>query len=152
MDGAVRAALAPQTSIDTNEGSGFTSIADLQGSDSAFMGLSGTSSSNEIPISVTTLRPSALDKIEAFLIRGERRQAYHFALDQKLWAHAMIIASGIDKDAWQEVVNEFLKTELASQTVSSTSTPTMGALTGREGLRVVYSLLSGQGAKSGTLF
>ncbi|KAE9391652.1 hypothetical protein BT96DRAFT_888541 [Gymnopus androsaceus JB14] len=148
VDGAVRAALVPQTSLDSNEASGFTSIADLQGADSAYMGLSGASSTNETPISITTLRPSALDKIEGFLLRGERRQAYHFALDQKLWAHAMIIASGIDKDAWQEVVNEFLKTELPSQAASTPSSPTKGAVAGREGLRVVYSLLSGQGAKS----
>src|SRR5215216_4282041 len=74
----------------------------------------GSNYSNESPISVTTLRPSALNTIEDFLVRGERRQAYHFALDERLWAHAMIIASSIDKDSWKEAVNEFLKTELGS--------------------------------------
>ncbi|KIK57809.1 hypothetical protein GYMLUDRAFT_61199 [Collybiopsis luxurians FD-317 M1] len=148
IDAAVRAALVPQAVTDTSasESSGFTSVADLQGSDSAFLGLSGSANSNETPIAVTTLRPSALNKIEGFLLRGERRQAYHYALDQKLWSHAMIIASGIDKEAWQEVVNEFLKTELASP--STVSASSMGNPNGREGLRVVYSLMSGQGAKS----
>ncbi|KAH7871832.1 Sec23-binding domain of Sec16-domain-containing protein [Lentinula edodes] len=144
MDAAVRAALVPQTGADPNgaESSNFTSVADLQGADGTLMGLSNTSSSGETPISITTLRPSALNKIERFLLHGERRQAYHYALDQKLWSHAMIIASGIDKEAWQEVVNEFLKTELGTQA------PSMGPSNGRESLRVVYSLLSGQGAKA----
>ncbi|KAF5391379.1 hypothetical protein D9757_001871 [Collybiopsis confluens] len=146
LEATVRAVLIPQTVTDASgiDSSGFTSVADLQGSDSAFPGLSGNA--NESPIAVTTLRPSALDKIEGFLLRGERRQAYHYALDQKLWSHAMIIASGIDKEAWQEVVNEFLKTELGSH--SRTSASSTAASNGREGLRVVYSLLSGQGAKS----
>lgn len=147
MDAAVRAALVPQTGADPNgvESSNFTSVADLQGTDGTLMGLSNPPSSGETPISVTTLRPSALNKIEGFLLRGERRQAYHYALDQKLWSHAMIIASGIDKEAWQEVVNEFLKTELGTQP------PSMGPSNGRESLRVVYSLLSGQGAKAGNV-
>ncbi|KAJ3987357.1 Sec23-binding domain of Sec16-domain-containing protein [Lentinula detonsa] len=145
IDSAVRVALVPQTATDTNgaDGSNFTSVADLQGADSTLMGLSSSSGSGETPISVTTLRPSALNKIEDFLLRGERRQAYHYALDQKLWPHAMIIASGIEKEAWQEVVNEFLKTELGPQNAFSA-----GLSNGRESLRVVYSLLSGQGAKA----
>ncbi|KAJ3725933.1 Sec23-binding domain of Sec16-domain-containing protein [Lentinula raphanica] len=145
IESALRAALVPQAMRDITgaENSNFTSVADLQGSDSTLMGLSSSSDSGETPISVTTLRPSTLDKIEEFLLRGERRQAYHYALDQKLWSHAMIIASGIDKEAWQEVVNEFLKTELGPRSV-----PSMGVSNGRESLRVVYSLLSGQGAKA----
>ncbi|KAJ4487935.1 Sec23-binding domain of Sec16-domain-containing protein [Lentinula aciculospora] len=143
IDSAVRVALVPLTVTDGVESSNFTSVADLQGADGTVMGPSSSSSSGETPISVTTLRPSALNKIEDFLLRGERRQAYHYALDQKLWSHALIMASGIDKEAWEEVVNEFLKTELGTQTASLT-----GVSNRRESLKVVYSLLSGQGAKA----
>jgi hypothetical protein len=103
----------------------------------------------DAPIAVSTLRPSALDKIQDFLLRGDRRNAYHFASDQKLWAHAMIIASSIDKDAWKEVATEFLKTELgAIQGLTSKSTSDIPNI-GRAPLRVAYSLYSGQGAAAG---
>jgi len=106
---------------------------------------------NETPISVSTLLPSALDKIQEFLVRGERKQAYHYALDEKLWAHAMVIASSIDKEAWKEVVNEFVKTELGVRDVQRSTLGGRGKdqvpppSNGREWLRVVYSLFSGQG-------
>lgn len=114
------------------------------------------SESNETPIAISTLRPSTLDRIKEFLLRGDRRKAYHYALDQKLWAHAMVIASSIDKEAWQEVVNEFIRTELGtmsdlSRTSSFGQGPTSNSSTtnGRESLRVAYSMFSGQGAASG---
>jgi hypothetical protein len=111
----------------------------------------------ETPISVSTLLPSALDKIQEFLVRGDRRQAYHYALDEKLWAHAMVIASSIDKEAWKDVVNEFLKTELGASNVQPKLPASVGRgkdqvpspSNGREWLRVVYSLFSGQGPAAG---
>jgi COPII coat assembly protein SEC16 len=116
------------------------------------------SNSGENPIAVSTLRPSALAKIQELLLRGERRQAYHFALDEKLWAHAMVIASGIDKEAWKEVVNEFLRTELGVKdderrlpAMSRSNEPPPPATNGREWLRVAYSLFSGQGPAAGEL-
>lgn len=121
-------------------------------------GALGSFASNETPISITTLKPSALEKIQEFLIRGERTQACHYALDEKLWAHAMIIANSIDRDAWQEVVKEFIRAELGSSDtkddkpklddprLSSLPTP---ASDSRESLRVVYGLFAGQGAASG---
>jgi hypothetical protein len=121
-------------------------------------GALGSLASNEVPVSVTTLKPSALEKIQEFLIRGERRQACHYALDEKLWAHAMVVASSIDRDAWQEVVREFIRAELGSKEVNEEKTrpnnPRRGSLptassNGREGLRVAYSLFAGQGAGSG---
>jgi hypothetical protein len=113
--------------------------------------------SNETPISVTTLNATALERIQELLIRGERRQACHYALDEKLWAHAMVIASSIDRDAWQEVVKEFIRADLGSGDVKdgakrndprqgSSPTPTPD---GHESLRVAYSLFAGQGAASG---
>jgi hypothetical protein len=110
---------------------------------------------DETPISVTTLRPSALDRIEELLLQGDRRQAYQFAADGKLWAHAMIIASSIDKEAWKEVINEFLQSELcAEEDIRNESFISHGSQShrGRESLRVAYSLFSGQGASSGIPF
>ena len=114
-------------------------------------GTSGSLASNEAPISVTTLKPSALEKIQEFLIRGERRQACHYALDEKLWAHAMVIASSIDRDAWQEAVKEFIRVELGSNDAQDDKIRPNDS-NSRESLRVAYSLFAGQGAASGTTF
>ncbi|KAG6866929.1 hypothetical protein C0991_003845 [Blastosporella zonata] len=138
LDTAVRLALVPRLE-GTFGSNGFLSVADTP-----VVGF--PSNPQEAPISVTTLRASTLDKIQDFLLRGERRQAYHLALDEKLWAHAMIISSSVDKEAWKEVVHEFLRTELAT----SAGLPNVGDdsshSSGRESLRVAYSLFSGQGA------
>ena len=110
---------------------------------------------DEPPLTVTMLRSSALDRIQEFLLLGDRRQAYQFAMDEKLWAHAMIIASSIDKDSWKEVVNDFLRTELAvkddaglSPSTTFSSDPVATRKGNWESLRVAYSLFSGQGAAS----
>lgn len=91
-------------------------------------------------------------------MRGETRQAYHYALDEKLWAHAMVIASSVDKAAWKEVVQEFIQSELGVREPRNTptlpSTQSAGApqlANGRESLRVLYSLFSGQGSQAGRL-
>lgn len=164
IDSAVRGVLVPQLSTESSAAGNFTVTADAQ-ADGASLYSAGalTNSSFEQPISVTSLRPSALNKIEEFLMKGERKQAYVYALDQKLWAHAMVIASSIDKEAWKEVVNEFIQTELGSHeeqqqqphsahsTSSFASVPsvdpqaTSAAGGGRDGLRVAYKFYSGQG-------
>lgn len=152
IDTAVRAALVAK--LDPTSGSsndlqapGFSPIAPLA-DPSLYPSLA--SEPNEAPIATSTLRPSALDKIQDFLVRGERRKAYHYALDEKLWAHAMLIASSIDRDAWKETVNEFLRTELGAKTTVSGTEASQSPTNGREGLRVAYSLYSGQGSASGT--
>lgn len=160
VDAAVRAVLVPQLSTGSSATANFTVTADAQAdAGSLYSGGALAGASFEQPISVTNLRPSALNKIEEFLMKGERKQAYVYALDQKLWAHAMVIASSIDKEAWKEVVNEFIQTELggheepqqphsAHSTSSFASAPGETQTTssgGRDGLRAAYRFYSGQG-------
>ncbi|KXN89245.1 COPII coat assembly protein sec-16 [Leucoagaricus sp. SymC.cos] len=155
LDSAVRVALVPKLEglVSGNDtGTNFTTTADTAGllADGSYGSLANTS--DAAPITVTTLRVAALDKIETFLLRKKkRRQAYHYALDEKLWAHAMVIASSIDKEAWKEVVSEFIRADLGVKgdgaftlpgRTDSQALPTNG----REGLRMAYSLFSGQGA------
>jgi COPII coat assembly protein SEC16 len=102
-------------------------------------------------LSVHTVKASALDTIQGLLAKGDRRAAYRYALDEQLWAHAMVIASSVDKEAWKEVVNEFIRSELNTQGVTDSAGPDATASgTGREPLKVAYSLYSGQGAASST--
>ncbi|ESK97004.1 copii vesicle coat protein [Moniliophthora roreri MCA 2997] len=153
---AVRSALVPELELSGNSADTdtfTTTTFATVGEDGTLKSQLQLGDASDPPITVASLRPSSLDKIQDFLLRGERRKAYHFALDQKLWAHAMVIASGIDREAWKEVVNEFLRTELGSKDITS-RTATYGQVpngtaslaNGREPLRVAYSLFSGQGA------
>uniref|UniRef100_A0A8H7Y1B2 Protein transport protein sec16 n=1 Tax=Psilocybe cubensis TaxID=181762 RepID=A0A8H7Y1B2_PSICU len=136
-ESAVRSALVPR----------LESLTNLQ--DGVSLQAFNTGPVDETPISVVTLRPSTLDRIEDLLLQGERRQAYQFAMDQKLWAHAMIIASSIDKESWKEVVSDFLRTELSSKEEVPRGVTNGGGIqshkNNRESLRVAYSLYSGQG-------
>ncbi|KAK0450880.1 Sec23-binding domain of Sec16-domain-containing protein [Armillaria borealis] len=161
IDATVRSALVPQldqvigeSTSDSTVISGFTPALESTAV-ASYTGVSVTSVRNEETISTSTLRSSALNKIQDFLLQGERKKAYHYALDEKLWAHAMVIASGIDKDAWEEVVNKFLRTELGvKEDPSRNSLQVRGSeallpsVNGWEGLRAAYRLYSGQGVSS----
>ncbi|QRW27676.1 COPII coat assembly protein Sec-16 [Rhizoctonia solani] len=60
----------------------------------------------------------------------------------------MLIASSLDKDAWKEVVNEFIRSELGVRTDQKKPAPFGGdpsVANGRESLRVAYSLFAGHG-------
>ena len=41
------------------------------------------SHSNETPLEEYAVRPSSLKTLQDFLLRGEKRKAYHYALDEK---------------------------------------------------------------------
>lgn len=86
------------------------------------------------------VKGSSLDRLQELLTRGDRRAAYQFALDEKLWSHALLISSSLDKDAWKEVAHEFIKSELS-----------LGAGQGgpgRESLRLAYGLFAGDGPEA----
>ena len=78
-----------------------------------------------------------LDAIQACLLRGDKPKALRYALDRKLWAHALVISASLDETSYATAVREFAKAELQDRSIG-----------GREPLRVTYSLLSGAGVDS----
>jgi COPII coat assembly protein SEC16 len=147
IDTAVRGALVPRSSSDSADVREYNTASSVSAADNVIvhtpaLGYAGIHSmhSNETPLATYQTRPSSLDKIQDFLIRGERKKACHYAADEKLWAHAMVIASSVDKETWKEVVNDFVRSELGAREEKSN---------GREALRVAYSLFAGQGAAAG---
>ncbi|GAA5975728.1 hypothetical protein JCM11641_005850 [Rhodosporidiobolus odoratus] len=98
---------------------------------------------SDAPFVTYGVSPANLDQMSAFLLRGERREAVRYALDNRMWAHAFIIASCIDTDCWKDVTIEFLRSELTQGGDASND----GA-EGREALRVAYSMFAGLGAES----
>lgn len=155
IDAAVRHALVPRLSTapavtsPNSQATSFTLASALEVNvTSPGMGHYDIHSGGDSPVATYKVKPEALDKIQEFLLQGERRQAYHYALDERMWAHAMLISSSLDKEAWKEVVNEFIRSELGVRTDQKKPAPfgkDPSGANGREPLRVAYSLFAGHG-------
>ncbi|KAI0831400.1 Sec23-binding domain of Sec16-domain-containing protein [Trametes gibbosa] len=147
IDAAVRTALLPdlEGTMTTSESSGIVPASSSELLIGAQYGLpSALPNTHDYTVATNVVRSSQLDKIQDLLAKGDRRGACHYAADEKLWPHALVIASSIGKDTWKEVVTEWVRAELAKG-----SSQTQGDATeGREGLRVAYSLYGGNGAAS----
>lgn len=73
----------------------------------------------------------SIDTLRDNLIVGEREKAVWGAVDNRLWGHAMIIASTMDKSVWKQVVQEFVRREVRS------------AASNTESLAAVYEIFAG---------
>ncbi|KAL8820996.1 MAG: hypothetical protein Q9191_007402 [Dirinaria sp. TL-2023a] len=69
--------------------------------------------------------PHDVDTLRKILIQGEREKAVWHALDKRLWAHAMLISSTMDKTIWKQVLQEFIRQEVKS---SGRNTESLAAL------------------------
>lgn len=56
--------------------------------------------------------PEAMEALRKILLRGEREKAVWHAVDQRLWAQAMLLASTLDPNIWKQVVKEFVRQEV----------------------------------------
>ncbi|KAJ5622965.1 hypothetical protein N7490_011570 [Penicillium lividum] len=64
-------------------------------------------------------QPDAIDaqwseELRNHLLLGEREKAVWAAVDRRLWGHAMLIASTMEKSIWRQVVQEFVRREVRS--------------------------------------
>ena len=89
-----------------------------------------------LPGPSTEQKSRLLDQIEVLLVAGRRKEAVDLAVQEKLWTHAVVIASGMDRATWREVVGEFMSSEFDENGGS------------HQGLKVAYNLFSGQEAKT----
>ncbi|KAH8695118.1 putative COPII vesicle coat protein Sec16 [Talaromyces proteolyticus] len=69
--------------------------------------------------STSSVRAEAVDgnilqSIKKDLLVGDREKAVWRAVDSRLWGHAMIMSSALDKPLWKQVVQEFIKREVRS--------------------------------------
>lgn len=65
--------------------------------------------------------PRWMEDLRNDLFLGEREKAVWGAVDRRLWGHAMIVASTMDKSVWKQVVQEFVRREIKSTTSNSES-------------------------------
>lgn len=83
-----------------------------------------------------TTQPDAVnhhlvEQIRDDLLLGEREKAVWRAVDNRLWGHAMIMASGMDRLLWKQVIQEFVRREVRA------------AGDGVESLAALYEILAG---------
>lgn len=86
-----------------------------------------------------------LSKIEQFLLNGDRKGAVDYAIQEDLWAHALIISSCVDKDLWQKVIANFVDREMNATPEMKKNRHFNNIAGNNQALRVMYALFSGAG-------
>ncbi|RVX68076.1 hypothetical protein B0A52_08215 [Exophiala mesophila] len=56
--------------------------------------------------------PMAVELLRKRLLNGDRQGAVIHAMDNRLWSHALIISSTMDRSMWGQVVREFVRQEV----------------------------------------
>ena len=59
-----------------------------------------------------TTRSDGLEQLRKLLLKGERENAVWHAVDQKLWGHAMILASTLPSEVGKQVAQDFVRHEV----------------------------------------
>lgn len=73
----------------------------------------GVTQSNPVRAQPEAFDPAGVNVLRNHLYGGQREQAVWYAVDQRLWAHALLIAQTIDnKDIWKQIVQEFVRKEV----------------------------------------
>ncbi|KIW56945.1 hypothetical protein PV05_05557 [Exophiala xenobiotica] len=95
--------LAPEVhALDENEATQYRA-------DDAASGIYRPSGTNAPPDSVD---PMAVEVLRKRLLSGDRQAAVFHAMDSRLWSHALIISSTMERSYWSQVVREFVRQEV----------------------------------------
>ena len=100
---AVRAVLSPEL----NQGDAVPIPQST--SNAALVGITRRTGSSNVSDSV---RSDVLEEIRKALLRGEREKAVWHAVDNRLWAHALLLSSTLDKTISKQVAQEFVRQEV----------------------------------------
>ncbi|KIW47501.1 uncharacterized protein PV06_00195 [Exophiala oligosperma] len=68
-----------------------------------------------------SIDPMAVETLRKRLLSGDRQAAVFHAMDNRLWSHALIISSTMERSVWSQVVREFVRQEV--KTVGENSEP-----------------------------
>ncbi|KAK6354064.1 hypothetical protein TWF730_008482 [Orbilia blumenaviensis] len=88
----------------------------------------------------TVFDSNALDAIRTHLMKGDRDAAVWFAIENRQWAHAILIASTTSPELYKRTVQEFVKQEI--KTSDGTERP------GMQSLAVLYEVFAGNWEES----
>jgi hypothetical protein len=87
------------------------------GSNAAFSGVD----SSGVDLQSDAIDARWLEELQLHLISGDREKAVWGAVDRRLWGHAMLIASTMDKSIGKQVTQEFVRREVRSRSENSAS-------------------------------
>ena len=102
-ENAIRSILSPELTV------GDSASLSPQAFDPPLLGISRSSGSRSFPDPV---KPEVLEDLRKLLLHGEREKAVWHAVDNRLWAHAMLLASTLEKNLWKQVSQEFVRQEV----------------------------------------
>lgn len=109
LEKSVRELLLPQTlSLQTEGSQSFGVTASQLAAPTALQ--SNVADPNAL--ATYNLTTDFLRSVRTLLLQGDRQGAMRKALDNKMWGHALLIASSISPTAWRDVVEQFVRTEL----------------------------------------
>ncbi|KAJ5887676.1 hypothetical protein N7495_007717 [Penicillium taxi] len=74
-----------------------------------------------LPSQPDAIDPEWIEELRNHLIQGEREKAIWSAVDRRLWGHAMLLASTLDKSIWKQVAQEFVRRDVRSSTAKTES-------------------------------
>lgn len=74
--------------------------------------LSGIYRPSGAPVRLESTDPMAVEHLRKRLLLGDRQGAVIHAMDNRLWAHALIISSTMERSMWSQVVREFVRKEV----------------------------------------
>ena len=103
-DKSVRAILSPSMAEGETDGL-------PPSSDARLLGISRSAGSSNLS---DRSDPQDLEALRRILLEGEREKAVWHALDRRMWAHAMLISSTMDRVVWKQVLQEFIRQEVKS--------------------------------------
>ena len=76
----------------------------LSSSNAPLIGITRSRGSVSVP---EPADPEALEGLRKILLHGGREKSVWYAVDRRLWGHAMLLASTLDKSIWKQVLQEF---------------------------------------------
>ena len=102
-ENAIRSLLSPELTV------GDAASIPPQTFNSRLLGISRDGGSRSIRDPV---KPAAIEELRKILLHGEREKAVWYAVDNHMWAHAMLLASTLEKNVWRQVSQEFVRQEV----------------------------------------
>ncbi|KAJ5822684.1 hypothetical protein N7447_005024 [Penicillium robsamsonii] len=94
---------------------------DADGSYTSSLAALGGFAPSEMPSQPDALDAQWLEELRLHLIRGDREKAVWSAVDRRLWGHAMIISSTMDRSISKQVTQEFVRREVRSKGANTES-------------------------------
>ncbi|KAJ4302141.1 vesicle coat component [Collariella sp. IMI 366227] len=72
----------------------------------------GLNNSSITGMQADAVSPATVDQIRHHLLSGDSEKAVWAAVDQRLWAHALLLSHALDPDLYKQVAQEFVKKEV----------------------------------------